>query len=841
MMMSGKSRFCLSLMVGIACLHPIAAAAQMQYRQSFDLPTQDLGDALRKVAEQAGIELYASSADLAGRRTGPLKGDITPREAIETLLRGTRLTARFERGSVIILGRAQSASSPAQEDIVVTGSRISGAPSAAPVIRVTSEDIRNAGQVDLGEVARSLPQNFGGGINPGIGTSQGVDNVNLNGASTFNLRGIGPNATLTLLNGQRFGHSGNSSALDISAIPVSAVERVEIVADGASAIYGADAVAGVVNILLRKDYDGLATSARVGASTDGGNFQQQYNVLGGTRWAGGGLMATYDYSRNGAILAGDRSYAATNNPDNTLFPALRRHSLLLSGHQRLGEGIELTTDLIYKTGKMHVQRGLAFDRPIFVQGIDTYTRFNTLGIAPSLNAELGRSWTAKLAGFYGTDRTRILSTSYAAGTGRTSVRRYANRNLSIEVSAQGPVFALPAGDVRAAVGGGMRSNHISVDLAGSIFTPSRENYFGYGELFVPLASPHQDIGLAHRASLTAALRWEDYSDSGSIVTPKLGLVYAPAEALSLGLSWGRSFKLTTLFKQFSGYAAILLPGSDYGTQFPAGSSYVYLLGSNPAVGPERSENWTLSATIRPSSRFQLVASFYDIQYKDRVAPPLTSYVGALNNALYFDLVTFDPAPTLLEELIAGADDGLQNATSGPYDPAGIVALLDGRDRNISRQRYSGADLSLRYNLPLAGDRSLVLTAAGSWLDSSQQLRPELPLTDLAGLIFNPPHFRARAGASWGNERFTLASFFSYSGGVTDRRRLVPAKLSPFMTLDVTARVQIDGLAEVSFAALNVFNRKPEILRTNSAAEAPYDTTNHSPVGRFLGLTIKRDW
>src|SRR3546814_2117014 len=85
---------------------------------------QDCGDGLRKVAEQAGIKLYASSTDLAGRTTRPLKGDITPREAIETLLRGTGLTPRFERGSVIILGRAQSESSPAQEDIVVTGSRI---------------------------------------------------------------------------------------------------------------------------------------------------------------------------------------------------------------------------------------------------------------------------------------------------------------------------------------------------------------------------------------------------------------------------------------------------------------------------------------------------------------------------------------------------------------------------------------------------------------------------------------------------------------------------------------------------------------------------------------------
>src|SRR3546814_10529441 len=83
-------------------------------------------------------------------------------------------------------------------------------------------------------------------------------------SSTFNLRGIGPSATLTLLNGNRFAYSGTQSVIDISAIPTAAVERIEIVADGASAIYGADAVAGVVTILLRKDYEGVTTSARLG-------------------------------------------------------------------------------------------------------------------------------------------------------------------------------------------------------------------------------------------------------------------------------------------------------------------------------------------------------------------------------------------------------------------------------------------------------------------------------------------------------------------------------------------------------------------------------------------------
>src|SRR3546814_14808771 len=97
----------------------------------------------------------------------------------------------------------------------------------------SSDLIKNAGLADLGEVARSLPQNFGGGQNPGIGSAQGTqnENVNVNGASTFNLRGIGPNATLTLLNGNRFAYSGTNSVIDVSAIPVAAVERIELVTD----------------------------------------------------------------------------------------------------------------------------------------------------------------------------------------------------------------------------------------------------------------------------------------------------------------------------------------------------------------------------------------------------------------------------------------------------------------------------------------------------------------------------------------------------------------------------------------------------------------------------------
>ncbi|OWR01601.1 TonB-dependent receptor [Sphingopyxis witflariensis] len=825
---------------------PVEAAAQDTQRYAFDIPAQDLGDTLRTVAATANWQLYATADDVNGVSAPQLRGSFTAREAIENLLRGTRLVARFDNQSVIIRGRSEAHATLAQvpeEAIVVTGTRIEGAPSAAPVIVVTSNDIKNAGFADLGDLARSLPQNFGGGQNPGVGSAQGTqnENVNVNGASTFNLRGIGPNATLTLLNGNRFAYSGNNSVIDVSAIPVAAVERVEIVADGASAIYGADAVAGVVNILLRKDYRGITTSARLGGSTDGGNFQQQYTLLAGTNWSTGGLIAVYDRFDNSAIRAGDRTYSSSSNPASTFYPDLQRHSVLLSGHQQLGVGIGIKADLIYKRGDMTSVRGLLADRPIETSGTRVINKFETFGIAPMVEVELGARWNARVTGFYGTDETLGTTDIFTNGSTRKLIRIFDNRNIAVEAGVEGPLLALPAGEVRLAAGGGWRHNRIHAEFSGRNITPTRENKFAYGELFVPLASPAQNLGFVHRASLTAALRWEDYSDSGSIVTPKLGLVFAPAAELSLGVSWGRSFKMPTLIQQYTGYAAVLYPVTGYGNRFRAGSNFLYIGGPNPEVGPERAENLTLSANFRPSPRLQIVTSFFNIDYRDRVAPPLSSVLGALTNPLYASLVTFNPTVAQLNAAIAGAAGPLGNGTTGPYDPSNVIALLDGRDRNIAEQRYQGADLAIRYRVPLTEGRTLSFSAGATWLDSQQRLLPGLPTTNLAGNIFRSPHFRARGGATLDSANFTLAAFTSFTGGVTDRRRPVPIEISPVATFDLTGRIKLRGLADVTISALNIFNSKPDQILVAAPDDTPFDSTNYSAVGRFLALTISRDW
>ncbi|HVK80110.1 MAG TPA: TonB-dependent receptor, partial [Verrucomicrobiae bacterium] len=267
---------------------PAAIAQEASY--TFDIPSQPLADALRAYGQTTGEQIVFRDAEIGARQSAALVGSYTSNDALTRLLDGSGLIYTRRASGVLVVqdpnsptqlgdaGRA-APSEDGETDLVVTGTRIRGAPPSVPVITVSNEDMRNAGQNDLGEVIRSIPQNFGGGQNPGVGNSQGAfGNVNVQGASSLNLRGMGPDATLTLLNGSRLAYNGLNAAVDISAIPSAAVSRVEILPDGASALYGSDAVAGVANIVLRRDFEGAQVSARFGAATDGGGEQQQYGA-----------------------------------------------------------------------------------------------------------------------------------------------------------------------------------------------------------------------------------------------------------------------------------------------------------------------------------------------------------------------------------------------------------------------------------------------------------------------------------------------------------------------------------------------------------------------------------
>src|SRR5690606_4997410 len=130
-----------------------------------------------------------------------------------------------------------------------------------------------------------------------------------------NLRGLGADSTLVLINGRRISTTGTSNGLfvDVSAIPVAAIERVEVLTDGASAIYGSDAIGGVVNFILRDDFDGVETSARYGEAYDGAAAETGISLAFGHAGDRARLLAVYDYFSRDPLANADRDFAASSD------------------------------------------------------------------------------------------------------------------------------------------------------------------------------------------------------------------------------------------------------------------------------------------------------------------------------------------------------------------------------------------------------------------------------------------------------------------------------------------------------------------------------------------------
>lgn len=733
--------------------------------------------------------------------------------------------------------------------IVVTGTRIRGARIIGDTTTINRDTIIEAGQVDLGEALRTLPQNFSGGQNPGVGFGAGGANSNVNSASSANLRGLGADATLTLLNGHRLPYDSALQGVDISAIPLAAVERIEVVPDGASAIYGSDAVGGVVNVILRRNFEGVETSGQLGASTDGGYFRQQADIVAGTTWSTGGAFLAYDYAHNDAIRAGQRDYATSLDPDTYLYPSQRRHALTLSGHQELGSGVRASLDALYSSRASRIVSGTPAARFISTPKVESYT------LAPSIDVDVGGGWEARVLGVYGVDRTDFRTDFVPQpGTGNVTTGCFCNEVVSAEAGAEGPLFALPGGSARLAFGAGFRNNSLDFTRAvngtlSAAFDRTRRSRFAYGELYLPIVAPDNAVRGVAELTLSAALRYEDYTDLDRQATPRLAAIYAPLEGLRLRASWARSFKAPTLFQQFTPYQAFLLPAAAFGTGSP-GQTIIFTSGGNPDLESERARSWTAGFELEPVGvpGLSVSATWYDIRYSDRVVQPIPgSIAAAFRDPGYASLINRDPDAQLLSDLIGGAQLGLQNFSGAPYNPDTVLAFIDNRNINVALQNIEGIDARIAWSRRMAADRSFGFELTGSWLDSSQQLTAELPQVQLSGTVFSPPRYRARATARAELGSFKANAAVNYTGALVDRRFATESRIASQGTVDLGLSYDIiagegrePGLT-VSLTVQNLFDRQPEVIRITGPNDTPYDSTNFSPIGRFVAVGIRRHW
>jgi outer membrane receptor protein involved in Fe transport len=225
--------------------------------------------------------------------------------------------------SYVPLAQAQQEGPP--EELVVTGSRImrQDYQSASPIVSLSSEDFLSTGTINAEELLNRLPQiapNFSSGNNnPGTGQSY------------LDLRGLGPERTLILIDGKRMMPSEEDGKVDINTIPTAMVERVEVLSGGASAVYGSDAVAGAVNFILRDDFEGVEVTAQAGESAEGDTGSVQAEVLVGSRLADdrGHVMLWATRNQRDLLSKGDRAFSAQAVSTTSFFP---------TGHVRRASG-----------------------------------------------------------------------------------------------------------------------------------------------------------------------------------------------------------------------------------------------------------------------------------------------------------------------------------------------------------------------------------------------------------------------------------------------------------------------------------------------------------------------
>src|SRR6185295_3274746 len=208
------------------------------------------------------------------------------------------------------------AQEPPPTEVVITGSRIarpSDFESPSPVITVDRDAIDKSGFSNLQQLFDRVPANGNGAFS----TRGNNQDSTANGAASISLRGLGADATLVLVNGRRvaispFAESVTTNFVDINAIPVAAIERVEVLKDGASAVYGSDAVAGVINIILRKDFEGLQLSAAYGNTTESGYDEQNYSAVWGLGGENNNVTFIFDYFKNSTLTNSERGLDSAN-------------------------------------------------------------------------------------------------------------------------------------------------------------------------------------------------------------------------------------------------------------------------------------------------------------------------------------------------------------------------------------------------------------------------------------------------------------------------------------------------------------------------------------------------
>jgi iron complex outermembrane receptor protein len=767
------------------------------------------------------------------------------------------------------------------EEVIVVGTNISGVkPVGSEAVVIGRDEALKMGVSNVADVVRRLPQ-VQMSVGDNVGFQGGTAHQGYNGSQTetINLRGLGSSATLILVDGRRpVGTGAVSTMTEANQIPLAALERVEVLPDGASALYGSDAVAGVINFVLRKNFSGLEVSGRVGNQSGGTEYTG--SIVGGKGWeslgalGSGSLIVTYEHQDRDAFTAGkidrlrrdlrsqggpdlriDKDSAsvgfspniisqgnavnptipgavnytywgvpsgngvgvtaaslALNNPnlsdnaDYTDYTGKQvRDQVAAHFNQQLTDRLDLFLDGTYTQRDTTSRSAPSTTRlplagtPFFIAGLpaNQQVQYSTLkdgmmrtfsassksfGGAIGLRADLGADWRGEAYFNFGRNtqcdscvtgsiNTEALAAQVLSGainplssTPLTASQiaavygssRFESRSTLKDtlVKFDGPLFSLPAGKVRAAIGAERRveesanrnsstsgaSNAVKVlnTYDASAYERSVKSLFG--ELYIPVIGEGQSIPLVKALTASLAARYDDYADAGHTTNPRIGVTWQMTDELRFSGSWGTSFRAPTVTDSNTNAvtSGTLFPGlPNYDPRIvngvlPAGvfgpfglTNAALLLGSNADLKPETSENWSVSSRWQHGG-FDLTATYWSISYKNQIVfPGALTYLTATpadvpanggnyrgwsdfiipinnpascNNA---NLASADPKlAALIQNLnydfVAGGGQFSQ-ASSLKNDFCRVNVVLDSRLQNLGSVVQTGYDVNASYS------------------------------------------------------------------------------------------------------------------------------------------------
>jgi outer membrane receptor protein involved in Fe transport len=621
--------------------------------------------------------------------------------------------------------------------------------------------------------------------------------------------------------------------VDLSMIPLTAIERVEVLTDGASATYGSDAVGGVINLILNEHYDGAETVLKAGSVTEGDMEEYQASqTLGYESDRAHGLL-TYEYYERSELDANDREFSEPAADPYHLLQEQDRHSLFGSAGVDLGERTHLSGLALFSERQAERVSVNTFTLEPTTEPTET----RQLSVALSAARDVADTWQAELTGLYGRNDTHR---DVVTATSSTPAERNELELTSAEFKADGTLFAMRGGPARLAMGGAWRDERFESHTPDG-FKSDRTVLSAYAEVSVPVLK---------QLEVSLAGRYEDYSDFGGTTNPKIGIAWSPAKAVTFRGTYGTSFRAPILTElDDSNASGVLIQLAD--PTVPDGTTLIMLASGNDRdLQPEEATTWTAGVDlVAGSSRsFKVHATYFDTEYEDRITEllPGLEILGVFNQADVFAPI-IDRTPDVAEVARLAALPFFFNLY-GPFVPEDVEAIVDRRRQNISATTVRGVDLAALYTLDSGvGQWSFQLDST-YFFEFANQVTAAAPSDEVLDTAYHPIDLRARASISWSRDAWSSSLFINYADGYVNDTASPVADVASWATVDLQLAYEINAATgwldgwRVALSAQNILDEDPPFVSSPVAQIAlGFDPTNASPVGRFLSLTATLRW